>query len=591
MGCAAAEASGGACASGFAVAFGTEMVAGSLGNGFAPDPAASAADNEAARQAFEQNRAALVGALAGYVTSGGEAVNVSQGSSIARGAVTWNRQLHIKEAELIGRYAADFAAEQGYCESAESCSVDSVERAKAELTGETLRGVSDDFAHLDSNSAARAFLDGLASSADLLGPQVALNGQHMFGVLDRNSAEYRNSTINMGDLIETYDLYASIDKAAFHAVAAMDLNSDPDLYSEPLRPSALIAAALGATTDILQFRGTFDRRDAEAFFEANVRLGSEYVGWGDGLEQAFMAGNINDTDYLSIADTSSNIRDAGIGLINFNKTALQYLIQDGVVSSGEVQAMGGRQFNADGSENVFWRTHQDVLLDFAVVQSISVVGVAGYRSSLRGTGGTQDVLPARYTRNADGTINGPGNPGGQRALFRETGEVDTLGNPILQRESGGYFRITSAGTQERIAARDLPQVLQIRGSAPWQQSQAHIQEQVGGGEVSYVNGVVKPHGTPGSVRPDAVSPCGTACYEVKNYDLSSANGQNSLVNTTVTQINQRTTNLPTGMQQKIKIDVTGQNVSLTTRARIVNRIVERSNGAVGPDDINFFTRD
>ncbi len=38
------------------------------------DPSALAEDNEKARKAFEQNRATLVGALAGYVTSGGNAV-------------------------------------------------------------------------------------------------------------------------------------------------------------------------------------------------------------------------------------------------------------------------------------------------------------------------------------------------------------------------------------------------------------------------------------------------------------------------------------------------------------------------------------
>ena len=118
-------------------------------------------------------------------------------------------------------------------------------------------------------------------------------------------------------------------------------------------------------------------------------------------------------------------------------------------------------------------------------------------------------------------------------MFRETGQVDASGNPILQRDSGSYFTIDAAGNQQRVASGDLPTTLQNRGEAPWQQSQTHIQQQVGGGEKSYLNGVEVLHGTPGSVRPDAVPGCGTQCFEVKNYDLSSTSGQNSLVNTTV----------------------------------------------------------
>lgn len=175
-------------------------------------------------------------------------------------------------------------------------------------------------------------------------------------------------------------------------------------------------------------------------------------------------------------------------------------------------------------------------------------------------------------------------------MFRETGEFDASGNPILQRDSGGYFAIDGTGRQQRIAASDLPPSLQSRGEAPWQQSQAHIQEQVGGGEKSYLNGKEVPHGTTGSVRPDAVPACGTMCFEVKNYDLSTASGQNSLVNTTVTQINQRATHLPDGMQQNISIDITGQNVSFATQEAIRDRIVQGSNGAIDPDSIDFFAR-
>ena len=168
--------------------------------------------------------------------------------------------------------------------------------------------------------------------------------------------------------------------------------------------------------------------------------------------------------------------------------------------------------------------------------------------------------------------------------------VDANGNLILQRDSGSYFTIDAAGNQQRIPAGELPPTLQSRGEAPWQQSQIYIQDQVVGGEISYLNGVEVPHGTPGSVRPDAVPNCGTQYFEVKNNDLSSTNGQNSLVTTTVEQINTRSIHLPDGMQQNIAIDITGQNVSVATQAQIRAQIVQVSNGAVDPDSIDFFVR-
>jgi hypothetical protein len=128
------------------------------------------------------------------VTSGGNAVNVNQGASVARSAVANNRQLHVQEAELIGLYAGVFAREQGI----------SVEEATALLTAETLIGISDDFAHLESDAAARAFLDGLAQSGQVV------DGQTLFGQLDRGSDEYLNSQQNYQYVSQLTDLYAGV---------------------------------------------------------------------------------------------------------------------------------------------------------------------------------------------------------------------------------------------------------------------------------------------------------------------------------------------------------------------------------------------
>lgn len=53
-------------------------------------------------------------------------------------------------------------------------------------------------------------------------------------------------------------------------------------------------------------------------------------------------------------------------------------------------------------------------------------------------------IPASYTRNADGSYTGPA--GGK---IWNTGEIDAYGNPILRRETGGYFIINENGIQVR----------------------------------------------------------------------------------------------------------------------------------------------
>ncbi len=54
-------------------------------------------------------------------------------------------------------------------------------------------------------------------------------------------------------------------------------------------------------------------------------------------------------------------------------------------------------------------------------------------------------LPSGYTRNADGTIIGPG--GG---IARDTGHVDASGNIVLRRDSGGYYTVDANGNQASV---------------------------------------------------------------------------------------------------------------------------------------------
>jgi len=92
--------------------------------------------------------------------------------------------------------------------------------------------------------------------------------------------------------------------------------------------------------------------------------------------------------------------------------------------------------------------------------------------------------------------------------------------------------------------------------------------------------------TPGSVRPDGVSADKrTASFEVKNYDINT--NADGLVNKVARQVQERARHLPPSMQQNIKIDVRGQNVSSGHLDDIARRIVEKSNGLLSYEHIEF----
>ncbi|EEV88188.1 Uncharacterised protein [Cardiobacterium hominis] len=155
------------------------------------------------------------GALAGYTTSalsptlnkldnpllntvGGAAIGAAMSGNnpavIAGAANTdWhNRQLHPTEMMLIEKNARTFAKQQGISE----------EEAISLLVGETLRGVSDDYADIKENQAARTFINQLPEAG-----KITNNGQHLFGVLDRESDEYRNSLYNIQHVEPKAKLY------------------------------------------------------------------------------------------------------------------------------------------------------------------------------------------------------------------------------------------------------------------------------------------------------------------------------------------------------------------------------------------------
>lgn len=76
---------------------------------------------------------------------------------------------------------------------------------------------------------------------------------------------------------------------------------------------------------------------------------------------------------------------------------------------------------------------------------------------------------------------------------------------------------------------------------------------------SFKNGKPAKYGTKGSVRPDLYKE-GTS-IDVKNYNVESAKGRYNLVRNIKRQYYQRLEHLPPGTNQKVLIDVRGQNVS------------------------------
>ena len=105
-------------------------------------------------------------------------------------------------------------------------------------------------------------------------------------------------------------------------------------------------------------------------------------------------------------------------------------------------------------------------------------------------------------------------------------------------------------------------------------------------QVPFKDGKEVPWATPGSKRPDGVSgDKHRESYETKNYDINT--NADGLVRDVVGQVLERAEHLPSGMQQNIKIDVRGQQVTERQLAEVVRRIIEKSNNILRPENIEF----
>ena len=98
-----------------------------------------------------------------------------------------------------------------------------------------------------------------------------------------------------------------------------------------------------------------------------------------------------------------------------------------------------------------------------------------------------------------------------------------------------------------------------------------------------------PYGTKGSVRPDGWVV--GASLEAKNYDLSTPDQQERLVENIAKQAQQRDIHLPPGNEQHVTIDVRGQNISEETLWALRLEISGQTKGSIPPEKITFLTDD
>lgn len=95
-------------------------------------------------------------------------------------------------------------------------------------------------------------------------------------------------------------------------------------------------------------------------------------------------------------------------------------------------------------------------------------------------------------------------------------------------------------------------------------------------QVSYLDGIEVPMGTPGSTRPDVVRMVGDKleAIEVKNYNLESSNSRSVLYNELKRQVPLRVKNLPEGSTQRIVLDTRGRGYLDELVESVIARIHE-----------------
>lgn len=144
-------------------------------------------------------------------------------------------------------------------------------------------------------------------------------------------------------------------------------------------------------------------------------------------------------------------------------------------------------------------------------------------------------------------------------IFGDEGECN---DEVSDRDSPAWYK-----PDENVSSRPSPRDSEVRA-----------QEIYGGNEqVSYKNGQVVPYGTEGSTRPDLVverEDGSVEAIEVKNYNLKEPGRVNQLTTELYRQVSERIANMPEGAEQRIVLDVRGQNLTQEEIDEIVAKIKE-----------------
>jgi hypothetical protein len=146
------------------------------------------------------------------------------------------------------------------------------------------------------------------------------------------------------------------------------------------------------------------------------------------------------------------------------------------------------------------------------------------------------------------------------------------------------------------AARDVDRVSDAARAAPpdsaprpsWRQSELDVGDRLGPGyeeQRSFLGGRRVDGNPEGGVRPDWYAPGDSV--EVKNYTVETSSGRSNLVHTLGEQIRARNVHLPEGTVQRVVVDIRGQELSIPDRQALAQRIADRSDGGVAPENVFF----
>ncbi|MBD0417578.1 RHS repeat-associated core domain-containing protein, partial [Oryzicola mucosus] len=153
-----------------------------------------------------------------------------------------------------------------------------------------------------------------------------------------------------------------------------------------------------------------------------------------------------------------------------------------------------------------------------------------------------------------------------------------IGSNIQQQYGDAVSRLTTAAEQ-------FTSTNNLRPS--WRDSEKTVGDKFADyrAQVSFKDGKEVKYGTKGSVLPDRFKDGHS--IEVKNYNVETAKGRAGLVRNISNQAVDRAKNLPSGTRQSVYIDARGQKVTRNQIDDLADQIVQRSNGALKLDDINF----